>query len=177
MKLCRVVVVVAMVLIAVPNTFAQQSAKTISAEVALSMVQEAVLKCRADGLKVSAKVVDASNVEKAFLRDDGAGATGVDVTQAKINSVLLTGRPSGLAPGGVPQTIPGAQPKMSVFGGLIGFDGATGRLVAGLDAGGAIPIKIGNDLVGVIAVSGAPTPDKDVACANAALAKVADKLK
>src|ERR1700730_6727334 len=86
------------------HAFAQQ--KTLPADVAAMMVQEAVQKCRADGLKVSAKVVDASNVEKACLRDDGALALTVDFAQTKINTVLLTGRASG-GPGGSVVTVPG----------------------------------------------------------------------
>jgi uncharacterized protein GlcG (DUF336 family) len=42
---------------------------------------------------------------------------------------------------------------------------------------GGIPIRVGDQLIGAVAVSGAPGGDKDVACATAALAKVADRLK
>ena len=34
-----------------------------------------------------------------------------------------------------------------------------------------------DQLIGAVSVSGAPGGEKDAACANAALAKVADKLK
>jgi uncharacterized protein GlcG (DUF336 family) len=40
-----------------------------------------------------------------------------------------------------------------------------------------VPIKVGTATIGAVAVSGAPGGDKDAACANAALAKVADRLK
>jgi uncharacterized protein GlcG (DUF336 family) len=40
-----------------------------------------------------------------------------------------------------------------------------------------VPIKVGNVTIGAVAVSGAPGGDKDAACANAALAKVAEKLR
>ncbi|MFL4969813.1 MAG: GlcG/HbpS family heme-binding protein, partial [Xanthobacteraceae bacterium] len=43
--------------------------------------------------------------------------------------------------------------------------------------GGGIPIKIGEDTIGAIGVSGAPGQDKDEACAQAGLAKVADQLQ
>ena len=46
-----------------------------------------------------------------------------------------------------------------------------------INAMGGVPIKVGNQLIGAVSVSGAPGGDKDAACANAALAKVADKLK
>jgi len=42
---------------------------------------------------------------------------------------------------------------------------------------GGVPIKVGDVTIGAVAVSGAPGGDKDAACANAALAKLADKLK
>jgi uncharacterized protein GlcG (DUF336 family) len=43
--------------------------------------------------------------------------------------------------------------------------------------GGGIPIKIGEDTIGGIGVSGAPGQEKDEACAKAGLEKVADQLK
>ena len=43
--------------------------------------------------------------------------------------------------------------------------------------GGGVPIKAGNEVIGAIGVSGAPGGDKDEACANAGIQKVADKLK
>jgi uncharacterized protein GlcG (DUF336 family) len=44
-------------------------------------------------------------------------------------------------------------------------------------AQGALPIKIGEDVVGAAGVSGAPGGDKDEACVKAGLDKVADLLK
>ena len=43
--------------------------------------------------------------------------------------------------------------------------------------GGGIPIKVGEDTIGAIGVSGAPGQEKDEACAQAGLARVADQLK
>ena len=42
---------------------------------------------------------------------------------------------------------------------------------------GGVPIKAGTETIGAIGVSGAPGGDKDEACADAGIAKVADKLK
>ena len=42
---------------------------------------------------------------------------------------------------------------------------------------GGVPIRLGNDAIGAVGVSGAVGGDKDEACANAGIAKVADKLK
>ena len=38
-------------------------------------------------------------------------------------------------------------------------------------------IKAGNEVIGAIGVSGAPGGEKDEACANAGIQKLADKLK
>lgn len=46
-----------------------------------------------------------------------------------------------------------------------------------MNAQGAVAIKVGDMTIGAGAVSGAPGGDKDVACANAGIAKIADKLK
>jgi len=40
-----------------------------------------------------------------------------------------------------------------------------------------VPIRTGNDFIGAIGVRGAPGGDKDQACSNAGIAKVASKLK
>lgn len=177
MKVCYAALVAAIVVVMGPSAFAQQSAKAISADLAAIMVQEAVAKCRTENSRITAKVVDASNVEKAFLRDEGASTVTVEFAQAKINTVLLTGRASGANPDGMPQIIKGASPKQQVFGGMAAIDSASGKLIHGIDAGGAVPIKIGSELVGVIGVSGATSPATDILCASAAISKIADKLK
>lgn len=43
--------------------------------------------------------------------------------------------------------------------------------------GGGVTIKIGNEVVGGIGVSGSPGQDKDAACARAGLDKIRDRLK
>ena len=42
---------------------------------------------------------------------------------------------------------------------------------------GALPIKIGDEVVGAAGVSGAPGGDKDEDCVKTGIAKVADQLK
>jgi len=136
------------------------STKILTLDLAQTIAQEALAKCRADGYKVSVRVVDSANMEKAFLRDDGSNMVTVEVSQMKTNFVMYYGRPSGppanLAPG-APLPYPSV-PNI-------------------IYAAGGVPIKIGTQLLGAVSVSGAPGGDKDAACANAGLAKVADKLK
>jgi uncharacterized protein GlcG (DUF336 family) len=44
-------------------------------------------------------------------------------------------------------------------------------------AQGALPIKVGDDVIGAVGVSGAPGGEKDEVCAKAGIDKVADTLK
>jgi uncharacterized protein GlcG (DUF336 family) len=159
MKLSRLVFLVIAVTSFSVSVFAQDQ-KVITAEMAQTMVQEAIAKCRADGLKVTVLVVDGLNAPKAMLRDDGAAASTTEVAKQKATATLWYNRPSG-----PPQPLPPGTtaPVLPVPGTI--------------NAPGGIPIKVGDVTIGAIAVSGAPTGDRDAACANAGLAKVADKLK
>jgi uncharacterized protein GlcG (DUF336 family) len=134
--------------------------KVLTIDIAQTLAHEAMLKCRADGYKVSVMVVDNANGLKAFVRDDGARVATVEVARMKGNSVMAFGRASG-----PPPNAPAGQPVPPPI------------LPGTINAMGGVPIKVGDDLVGAISVSGAPGGEKDVACAEAALAKVADKLK
>jgi uncharacterized protein GlcG (DUF336 family) len=42
---------------------------------------------------------------------------------------------------------------------------------------GALPIKVGEDVIGAVGASGAPGGEKDEACVKAGIDKVADQLK
>ncbi|HEV2200807.1 MAG TPA: heme-binding protein [Bryobacteraceae bacterium] len=144
------------------TAFAQglPSMKVITVDLAESMAQAAMAKCRADGYKVTVMVVDHANMMKALLRDDGAGMATIEVARMKNNSVMSFGRPSGPPP----NLAPGAPVPAPVVPGTI-------------NAMGGVPVKVGDTMIGSIAVSGAPGGDKDASCANAGLAKVADKLR
>jgi len=143
------------------SAFAQlPQSRVLTMDVAHTIAQEAMAKCRADGYKVTVLVVDGLNAPKAMLRDDGATASTTEVAKMKATATMLYNRPSGPAqplPAGTtapPATIPGT-----------------------INAQGGVPIKVGEVTIGAVAVSGAPGGDKDAACANAGIAKVADKLK
>lgn len=134
--------------------------KMLTIDVAQTIAQDAMAQCRANGYKVTVTVVDSANVLKAFLRDDGASMATVEVGRMKANSVMAFGRPSG-PPANLPPGTPAPPPV----------------LPGTINAMGGVPIKVGDQLIGAVSVSGAPGGDKDAACANSALAKVADKLK
>jgi uncharacterized protein GlcG (DUF336 family) len=147
----------------VPFASAQEglpTQKVMTIDVAETIAREAMAQCRANGYKVTVTVVDGANILKAFLRDDGAGMATVEVGRMKANSVMAFGRPSG-PPANLPPGTPAPPPV----------------LPGTINAMGGVPIKVGDQLIGAVSVSGAPGGDKDAACANAALSKVADKLK
>src|SRR5580698_4336549 len=143
------------------SAFAQlPTSKVLTMDVAETIAQAAMARCRADGYKVTVLVVDGLNAPKAMLRDDGATASTTEVAKMKATATMLYNRPSGPAtppaPGTTapPATIPGT-----------------------INAQGGVPIKVGDATIGAVAVSGAPGGDKDAACANAALTKLAEKLR
>ncbi len=141
--------------------FAQLPAsRVLTLDVAQTIAQEAMARCRADGYKVTVLVVDGLNAPKALIRDDGATASTTEVAKMKATATMLYNRPSGPVtppPAGTaapPATIPGT-----------------------INAQGGVPIKVGDVTIGAVAVSGAPGGDKDAACANAGITKVAGKLQ
>jgi len=144
------------------SAFAQglPTKKIITIDVAQTIAQEAMAICRANGYKVSVTVVDDANILKAFLRDDGAPMGTVEIGRMKVNSVMAFGTASG-----PPQNLPAGTPAPPPI-----LPGTTNFM-------GGVPIKVGDQVIGAVSVSGAPGGDKDAACANAAVAKVADRLK
>src|ERR1700730_11019694 len=136
------------------------TSKVLTVDVAQTIAQEAMARCRADGYKVTVLVVDGLNAPKALVRDDGATASTAAVANMRPPATMLYIRRPGPAtppPAGTaapPATIPGT-----------------------INAQGGVPIKVGEATIGAVAVSGAPGGDKDVVCANAGIAKAADKLK
>jgi uncharacterized protein GlcG (DUF336 family) len=161
MKVTKLVFLTAAIAALSMNAFAQlPTTKILTMDVAQTIAQGAMTKCRADGFKVTVLVVDGLNAPKALIRDDGAAASTAEVAKMKATATMLYNRPSGpanpLPPGQVapPATIPGT-----------------------INAQGGLPIKIGESTIGAVAVSGAPGGDKDAACAKEGIAKAADKLK
>jgi len=161
MKLTKPAAITAAIAALSTSVFAQlPTSKVLTMEVAQTIAQAAMARCRADGYKVTVLVVDGLNAPKAMIRDDGATASTTEVAKMKATATMLYNRPSGPVsppPAGTaapPATIPGT-----------------------INAQGAVPIKVGDVTIGAVAVSGAPGGDKDAVCANAGIAKAADMLK
>jgi len=161
MTLSRLAVLVTAATAVSSNALAQlPSSKILTLDVAQAIAQEALAKCRDDGFKVTVLVVDGLNAPKALVRDDGATAATTEMAKMKATAAMLYNRPSGPAQ----QPPPGTAAPPATIPGTV-------------NAQGGVPIKVGDVTIGAVAVSGAPRGDSDAACANAALAKVADKLK
>jgi uncharacterized protein GlcG (DUF336 family) len=142
-------------------TFAQEllTQKALSLDAAMAIAQGALERCRADGYHVSITIVDGAGLVKLQMHDDGAGPHTVDFSRRKAYSAFTFKRTSGET-GKAWAANPPAPNIQDAVG-----------------TAGGVPIKAGNDVIGGIGVSGAPGGDKDEACANAGIAKIASKLK
>ena len=141
--------------------FAQElnTQKTLSLDVALAIAHGALDQCRTDGFRVTVTIVDASGMVKVQMHDDGAGPHTMDFSRKKAYSALTFKRTSGET-----GKAWAAAPPAPLITDAVGTPGG-------------VPIKVGNDVIGAVGVSGAPGGDKDEACSNAGIAKVASKLK
>jgi uncharacterized protein GlcG (DUF336 family) len=137
--------------------------KNISAEMAMTMADTAYQACKAQGYHVSVHIIDREGLVKLALRGDGASPHTFENSDRKAYTARTFRMPSGefatrnMKPG----EAPGPATNLS-------------RIIA---IQGALPIKVGDDTIGAIGVSGAPGGDKDEACAKAGLDKVSDQLK
>lgn len=141
---------------------APPAARGPSLALALEAAQVAVATCSANGYKTAASVVDSAGVVKAVLAADGASPRGVASSQAKAFTSITY------------KTTSDAVAKKAE---------ADPELLAKLNAdpkhrarAGAVPLFVGNELIGAIGVGGAPGGDKDEACAQAGLNKIKDRL-
>ena len=147
-----------------PSALAQGlvTSHRVSSVLAGELVTGAVAACKDQGYNVTATLVDIDGVRQAMLRGDGAGVATLDVSNDKAYTAMTTRTDTGVlverAKTTPPSQIVLKEPHM-------------------LLAQGAIVVKIGEEYVAALGVSGAPGGDKDEACARAALDKVADRLK
>ncbi|PYQ56211.1 MAG: hypothetical protein DMF58_21270 [Acidobacteria bacterium] len=98
MKLTKFVFLTVAIAALSMNAFAQlPTTKILTMDVAQTIAQGAMTKCRADGFKVTVLVVDGLNAPKALIRDDGASASTTEVARMKATATMLYNRPSGPA--------------------------------------------------------------------------------
>jgi len=138
--------------------------KALPLEMAQTIAQGAVDKCRMDGFHVSVTIIDASGLLKVFARDEGTGPHTIDLSRRKAFTALTFAsrwKTSGEAAKAWGSTLGSPMPNIEGTAGVAG----------------GVPIKAGSETIGAIGVSGAVGGDKDEACAMFGISKVADKLK
>jgi uncharacterized protein GlcG (DUF336 family) len=136
--------------------------KALSLDMAHAIAQGALEKCRADGYHVSVTVLDRDGLVKAAFRDDGAGPHTIVTSRRKAFTSVTFRQPSA-----------DWAKRVLTEPAVAGLKDTEGTIALG----GGVPIKAGNEVIGAIGVSGAPGGEKDEACANAGVQKLADKLK
>ena len=136
--------------------------KDVSARMAWTIIEAATAHCEKEGYSITVAVVDRVGRLRAYLQGDKASLANIELARRKAYTAV-TFRRSSME--WVQRTAPGSD----LFG--------QRSLTDVIPLGGGIPIKIGEDTIGGIGVSGAPGQEKDEACAKAGLEKVADQLK
>jgi uncharacterized protein GlcG (DUF336 family) len=135
--------------------------KNISMKMALAIIDGTIEQCTKDGYKVSVVIVDNAGLVRASLRGDGTNPHTMEFARKKaytartrgqtsLDFMKLTDNPATAYLRQIPDTVA---------------------------IGGGVPIKVGDATIGGVGVSGAPAGEKDEACANAGIAKVAEYLK
>jgi uncharacterized protein GlcG (DUF336 family) len=135
--------------------------KDLSLAIALAIATTAADTCKAQGNRVSVTVVGREGQVLVALRGDNASPHTVENSRRKAYTARTFRVPSGEIAKRV---------KDNPTLGLV-------HLPDVIALQGALPIKVGDDVVGAVGVSGAPGGDKDEACATAGIDKVADQLK
>src|ERR1700692_4565641 len=131
--------------------------KDLSMATALTIASTAIETCKGQGYRVSATVVGRNGEVIVQLRGDDTGPHTMENSQRKAYAARTFRIPSGE----FVQRVKDNPTTGAVF--LSGI----------VAAQGALPIKIGEEVIGAAGVSGAPGGEKDEACVKAGLDKVA----
>ena len=135
--------------------------KDLSLAMATTIAVTAVEACKAAGYNVSAHVVGREGQVIIGFRNEKAGLATYENSMKKAYTARTFRQPSGR----IADNVKGNPNAGALFLSNI------------VPAQGALPIMIGEDVIGAIGISGAPGGDKDEACAKAGIDKVADQLK
>jgi uncharacterized protein GlcG (DUF336 family) len=147
--------------LAAPASAQLLARKDLSANIALTIAQTAIETCKTNGYRVSATVVGRNGEVLVQVRGDGTGPHTMENSFKK----AYTSRTFRIPSGEMEERLK-KNPAMGAQY-LTGFTTARG----------ALPIMIGEEVIGAAGVSGAPGGEKDEACVKAGLDKVAADLK
>jgi uncharacterized protein GlcG (DUF336 family) len=134
--------------------------KNITLALAQTIANAAIAQCRSIGYKISVTVVDREGLPLVMMRDDGAGLNTPEGSDRKAYTARAFSQPSA-------DFLKRLQDRPDTVGSR-----HYSRVLA---LAGGLPIKVGDEVVGAVGVSG--TPGKDDDCSQAGINKVADQLK
>jgi uncharacterized protein GlcG (DUF336 family) len=136
------------------------SEKNITLALAQTIANAALEQCQSMGYKVAVTVVDRAGQALVMLRGDGAGLHTPEGSDRKACTARTFRAPSA-----------------NFVKRMLDDPAAAGskEYTRVLALGGGLPIKVGDDVVGAVGVSG--SPGKDDVCSQAGIDKVASQLK
>ncbi|NVO12645.1 MAG: heme-binding protein [Rhodoplanes sp.] len=139
--------------------------KSLSLAQALTMAQTAAETCKQQGYRVTVTVLGREGETRVVLRGDGASPHTVENSRRK----AYTARTVRMSSADFAKRLadPATAPTATAQATLPGF----------IALAGALPVKVGEEVIGAIGVSGAPGGERDEVCARAGLDKIAAELK
>jgi uncharacterized protein GlcG (DUF336 family) len=135
--------------------------RDIGTHMALKMVAAAIAKCEKNGGGLTVAVVDRQGQVRALAVADKAAPHHVELAQRKAYTALTSRRSSA---DWAKRTEPGSR---------IAGQRSMARVIP---LAGGLPVKIGDETIGAVGVSGSQT-EPDEVCSTAAVDAVADSLK
>jgi uncharacterized protein GlcG (DUF336 family) len=135
--------------------------KDLSYNMVKAIAEGAVEACQAKGYHVSVTVVGRDGGTLAQIRGDGAAPHTMENSRRKAYTALTFGSPSAQFAQQVAKD-PGAQQRATLPG-VIGI-------------GGGLPIKVGEDIIGGVGISGSPGGN-DEPCSKAGIDRIASQLR
>lgn len=138
-------------------------ARGVPTVLAVEADQTAIATCAAQGLKVTALTIDSEGVPIALISGDGAAAITQRIASGKAETALKMKMTSG-------EAVQRAKTDQAFMAQLMADPSM------GPPRQGGVPIRVGTEVIGAIAVSGAPSGAQDEPCAKAGLDKIQDRL-
>jgi uncharacterized protein GlcG (DUF336 family) len=130
----------------------------VSVRMALTIAEAAQAEC---GVKVTVAVLDRTGRLRVFLQGDGASPHNLELARRKAYTALTFGRTSAEWAQRTETNLQGQRMLTDV-----------------IPLQGGVPIKLGDETIGAVGLSGAPMGGtQEEACGKAGIAKVADQLK
>jgi uncharacterized protein GlcG (DUF336 family) len=147
--------------IALPAEAELLTRKDLSLDTAMTIAQTAYEACTKQGYRVSVTVVGRTGEVLLQMRGDNAPPHTMENSFRK----AYTSRTFRIPSGEMVKRLKDNPQNSQIY------------LTNVIAAQGALPITIGEEVIGAVGVSGAPGGDKDEACVKSGLDKVADQLK